>query len=94
MSSFDRSKLEELAGMIRGAESSDRIVLMQKYNLMIENWGDSFSKAKSLIDIQEVIDTTSLTNDKKTAMSDIIDALLIGDAAATDEVTLASKLIE
>lgn len=94
MSTFDRTKLDELAEMIRSTESVDRIVLMQKYNIMIENWTDSFSKAKSLIDIQEIIDTTSLSTDKKTAMTGIIDALLVGDAVATDEVTLASKLIE
>jgi PKD repeat protein len=94
MSSFERSKLEELASMIRTTDGADRIVLMQEYNTMIENWSDSFSKAKSLIDIQEVIDTTSLTADKKDVMGALIDTLLVGDATSTDEITLASKLIQ
>ncbi len=94
MSTFERAKLEELATMIRTTDGADRIILMQEYNTMIENWSDSFSKAKSLIDIQEVIDTTSLTADKKSAMSALIDMLLIGDAESTDEITLATKLIE
>lgn len=67
---------------------------MKEYNIMVENWDDSFSKAKSLIDVQETIDITSLSEDKKIAMSAIVDALLIGDAVSTDEVTLASKLIQ
>ncbi len=94
MSTFERAKLEELASMIRTTDGADRIVLMQEYNTMIENWSDSFSKAKSLIDIQEVIDTTALTADKKGAMTALIDTLLVGDAASTDEITLASKLIQ
>jgi PKD repeat protein len=94
MSTFERSKLEELATMIRTTDGADRVILMQEYNTMIENWSDSFSKAKSLIDIQEGVDTTTLPADKKSAMSAIIDTLLIGDAATTDEITLASKLIQ
>jgi hypothetical protein len=94
MSTFERVKLEELASMIRTTDGADRIVLMQEYNTMIENWSDSFSKAKSLIDIQEAIDTTTLTADKKSAMTALIDTLLVGDAASTDEITLASKLIQ
>lgn len=94
MSSFERTKLEELATMIRATDSTDRIILMQEYNTMIENWDDSFSKAKSLVDIQEIINTTSMSEDKKIAMSAIVDNLLIGDAISTDEVTLATKLIE
>lgn len=77
MSTFDRKKLEELAEMIRSSDSVDRVILMQQYNLMIENWNDSFSKAKSLIDIQETIDTTALSDDKKKSMSEVIDALLV-----------------
>lgn len=94
MSTFDREKLEELATMIRSTESTDRVILMQEYNTMIENWGDSFSKAKSLIDIQELVNTSTLTEDKKIAISKIIDALLVGDSASIDEVTLATKLIQ
>lgn len=94
MSSFERSKLEELASMIRETESADRVILMKEYNIMVENWDDSFSKAKSLIDIQETVDTTALSEDKKITMSAIIDALLVGDAVSVDEVTLASKLIQ
>ncbi len=94
MNTFDKGKLDELAALIRTTDGADRVVLMQKYNIMIENWGDSFSKAKSLIDIQEALETTTLPEDKKAAITSIIDALLVGDAIATDEVTLATKLIQ
>ncbi len=94
MSIFERTKLEELASIIRTTDGADRIILMQEYNTMIENWSDSFSKAKSLIDIQEAVDTTGLTADKKSSISSIIDMLLTGDATSTDEITLATKLIQ
>jgi hypothetical protein len=67
---------------------------MQAYNILIENWGDSFSKAKSLIDIQETIHKTTITEEKKRQMSVIVDNLLVGDAASIDEVTIATKLIQ
>lgn len=94
MSDFDREKLDALASLIRESDSSDRIVLMSLYNTMIENWDDTFSKSKSLIDIQEAVDGTSLSTEKKSAMTNLIDELLTGSAAATDDITLASKLIE
>ena len=67
---------------------------MKVYNTLIENWDDSFSKAKILIDLQESVNTLDISQDQKTKFSQTIDALLMGDAQSTDEVTLAAKLIE
>lgn len=80
--------------MIRGAESTDRVILMKEYNTLIENWADPFSKAKSLIDIQELVNTTTLSESQKSAITIVIDNLLVGDAVSTDEITIASKLIQ
>lgn len=89
----DRNKLEELSKMIRELTDSDRIILMQRYNTLIENWNNPFDKAKSLIDIQEGVDTGNIDLEKKTKISKIIDELLIGDAQVTDEVGIAAILI-
>lgn len=91
---FDKNKLNELSQIIRTAESADRIILMQKYNILIENWADSFSKAKSLIDLQEAVNTTTLSEEKKIAITTLIDNLLVGDASSIDEITIATKLIQ
>ena len=67
---------------------------MKEYNILVENWDDAFSKTKSLLSLQELIDTTTLPADKKSSMTQNIDALLVGGAASTDEVTLAATVIE
>ena len=79
--------------MIRELTDSDRIILMQRYNTLVENWNNPFDKAKSLIDIQEGVDTGNMDLEKKTKISKIIDELLIGDAQVTDEVGIAAILI-
>jgi len=94
ISDFERSKLEELSTIIRESDATDRIVLMREYNKMIENWGDTFSRAKSLIDIQELVNMSWLSQDKKDTMSRIIDELLVGNAQSIDEITIAAKVIQ
>lgn len=79
--------------MIRELTDSDRIILMQRYNVLVENWNNPFDKAKSLIDIQEGIESANIDSDRKTKMSQIVDELLIGDATVTDEVGIAALLI-
>lgn len=93
LSSGDKSKLEELSKMIRDLTNSDRIILMQRYNTLVENWNNPFDKAKSLIDIQEGIDSGNMDSTTKAKLSKIIDELLIGDAQVTDEVGVAAVLI-
>lgn len=94
LSSGDRKKLEELSKMIRDLTGSDRIILMQRYNTLVENWNNPFDKAKSLIDIQEGIESSSMDSEKKAKISKIVDELLIGDAQVTDEVGIAALLIK
>lgn len=67
MNEFDRKKLDELASLIRSIEDGDRVVLMKEYNILVENWDDSFAKTKKLIDIQELVDKLSISADKKTS---------------------------
>ncbi len=93
LSNWDKNKLEELSKMIRELTNSDRIILMQRYNTLVENWNNPFDKAKSLIDIQEGIDSGSMDSTVKSKLSKIVDELLIGDAQVTDEVGVAAILI-
>jgi len=60
----------------------------------MENWTDSVTKAQSLINIQESIDSTSESDQTKQKITDIIDELLVGDAKANDEITIAATLIQ
>jgi PKD repeat protein len=94
LSSGDRAKLEELSKMIRELTDSDRIILMQRYNTLVENWNNPFDKAKSLIDLQEGIESGMMDSEKKGKLTKIIDDLLIGDAQVTDEVGIAAILIK
>ena len=93
LSTGDKAKLEELSKMIRELTDSDRIILMQRYNTLVENWNNPFDKAKSLIDIQEGVESGEMDAATKTKISSIIDELLIGDAKVTDEVGVAAILI-
>lgn len=48
-----------------------------------------------MIDIQEeVLASAGMSTSEKETLSNIIDAILVGDAASTDEVTVATKVIE
>jgi PKD repeat protein/type IV secretory pathway VirB2 component (pilin) len=94
LSSFDKKELDVLSGLIRATDDINRIILMQMYNLLIENWGDPFSKAKTLIDIQEKVWELNLPAESQAAFSKSVDALLVGDSESTDEITIAAKLIE
>jgi hypothetical protein len=77
LSTTDRSKLEELSKMIRELKDSDRIILMQRYNTLVENWNNTFDKAKSLIDIQEGIENGAMDSEQKAKLSKIVDELLL-----------------
>lgn len=94
LSTNDKAKLEELSKMIRELTDSDRIILMQRYNTLVENWNNTFDKAKSLIDLQEWVESGTMDNDMKWKMTKVIDELLIGDAQVTDEVGIAAILIK
>ena len=94
ISAFDKTKLDELSETIRGLSPDNRIILMKDYNTLMENWTDSVTKAQSLINIQESIDSTSESDQTKQKITDIIDELLVGDAKANDEITIAATLIQ
>lgn len=94
ISSADKTKLESLVKFIRETDSSDRIILMQKYNTLVENWNDTFSKAKTLIDIQEIVTDLNINETKKQEISQLIDAMLVWEAMSNNEITLATKLIQ
>lgn len=93
LSTGDKAKLEELSKMIRELTDSDRIILMQRYNTLVENWNNPFDKAKSLIDIQEWVESGEMDASTKGKISKVIDELLIGDAQVTDEIGIAAILI-
>lgn len=94
LSDSEKERLETLANMIRKLGDGDRIILMQKYNILAENWMSPFEKAKNLVDLQTLIfETKGIDDATKQSFSDIIDQLLINDADATNAVTVAIKLI-
>lgn len=94
ISNYDRERLDQLSSLIRSLDDSNRVILMKEYNTLVENWDDSFSKSKVLIDIQTIVDSSTLPNDKKTSITHIINDLLSGDSRATDDITLAARLIQ
>ena len=93
MSDFDRTKIDELAKLIRSTDDTNRLILMKTYNSLVENWDDTFSKSKTLIDLQSLVDESTLATDKKTAISTIINDLLSGESQSTDDIALAARLI-
>ena len=91
----DRDNLEKLQSKIRTLESDDRIILTQDYNTLIENWDDTLERTKKLIDIQEeVINSSGINQNDKDELSTLIDLILVWDASANDEVTVATRVIE
>lgn len=94
-STEEKANLDKLQEKIRTMSTDDRIILTQSYNLLIENWDDTFERTKKLIDIQDTVNNSStLTAPVKEEISKLIDTILVGDAQSTDEVTVATKVIE
>ncbi len=94
LSDFERKKINTLAELIRSIEDdTDRIIIMKKYNVLVENWNNSFEKAKALVDIQELIVDTDISHQRKSQITNIIDELLIGDANNINNITVAAQLV-
>lgn len=93
MNAFDRAKLDELASLIRSIDDTNRLILMKSYNSLVENWDDTFTKSRTLIEIQSLVDESPIPADKKAAISTTINDLLSGESQSTDDITLAAKLI-
>lgn len=94
-STTDKANLEKLQGKIRTLESGDRIILTQDYNSLIEWWGDLHDRTQGLLDIQKYVnESVTITESNKTELSSLIDTILVGDAQATNEITVASQVIE
>lgn len=93
MSEFDRNKLDELASLIRSVDDTERLILMKSYNSLVENWDDTFAKSRTLIEIQSLVDESTIPADKKATISTVINDLLSGESQSTDDITLAARLI-
>ena len=95
LTDFEKERLETLASMIRNLDDVDRIILMQEYNVLIENWMSPFEKAKKLVDLQLLVESrNNIKQDTRDSFSKIIDELLIGDADTTNAITVATTLIK
>lgn len=91
----DKENLGNFQTKIRTLASDERITLMQEYSSLIENWDDIFERTKKLIDMQEeIVLSSGITDVQKKELSSIIDNILVGNANATDEVTIATQVIE
>jgi antitoxin component HigA of HigAB toxin-antitoxin module len=86
--------MDSFATKIRALESDDRAILMQKYNLLIENWDDPTEKTKILFDVQEYIDSSALSPEQKTDLGSVLNALLVGEERANDDITIAIQVIK
>jgi hypothetical protein len=94
-SSTDKGNLEKLQAKIRTFSSEDRIIYTQYYNNLIENWGDLHDRTEWLLLIQkEVSNNKNFDDAMKKDLSDIIDLILVGDAQSTNEISVASHVIE
>lgn len=94
LTQFEREKLEELAELIRSLNDGDRLIVMKKYNILVENWDIALEKAKALIDIQEYVTySPSIDNGKKESIARTIDELLVGSANANNAIEIATQLI-
>lgn len=91
----DKENLEKLQAKIRTFTPEDRIIFTQYYNNLIENWGDSYDRTEWLLTIQrEVLANTNFDDATKAELSSIIDVILVWDAQATNEISVASRVIE
>ena len=95
LSTVDRGNLEKLQAKIRNLTSDDRIILTQYYNSLIENWDDLHDRTEGLLQIQTTVnESTTIADGIKKEFSDILDIILVGDAASTNEISVASRVIE
>jgi PKD repeat protein len=91
----DKKNLDSLQTKIRTLPPDDRIIFTQHYNTLIENWGDLYDRTQWLLNLQrEVSESPTLDTNTKGEMSSLIDLILVGDAQATNEVSVASRVIE
>lgn len=91
----DKKNLETLQEKIRSLKSDDRIVLTQWYASLLENWDDTLERTKKLIEIQEgILESPGINESDKKELSSLIDTILVGDASAIDEITVATRVIE
>jgi PKD repeat protein len=94
-STNDKENLEKLQAKIRTFSPEDRIIFTQYYNSLIENWDNINDRTEGLLLIQkEVLDNTNFDEPTKTELSDIIDVILVWDAQATNEISVAGHVIE
>ncbi len=94
-STMDKENLEKLQAKIRTFSPEDRIIFTQYYNTLIENWNDIHDRTEWLLTIQkEVIANTTFDEATKAELSSIIDLILVWDAQATNEISVASHVIE
>lgn len=94
-STVDKENLEKLQSKIRTFTPEDRIVFTQYYNNLIENWGDAYDRTEWLLNIQkEVLANTNFDDATKAELWNIIDIILVWDAQATNEISVASRVIE
>ncbi len=95
ISSSDRANLEKLQSKIRSLTSDDRIILTQYYNTLIEWWDDAHDRTQSLVTLQNTVnESTTLSDTSKQELSDLLDLILVGDAQATNEITVAGRVID
>ncbi len=94
LSAGDQDSMDALSSKIRGLTSDDRAVLMQKYNILLENWEDPTEKTKMLIDIQEYVDASALSSTDKSDFSKLLNSLLIGDGKQSDDISIATQVVK
>jgi hypothetical protein len=76
MSATDIARLDTIAAKLRTFPQDTRVEVMKRYNDLIENWDDSFERTKILIDLQQYVDSSSISAGEKSSLGSLFDIML------------------
>lgn len=95
LSQSEKENLEKLDAKIKSFPTEERIIFTQLYNNLVSDWNDAFSRTENLLALQKQSDNSNgLSKEQKNELSLLIDTILVGDAQAVNDVSVASRVIE
>ncbi|MDD3119888.1 MAG: PKD domain-containing protein [Candidatus Gracilibacteria bacterium] len=95
ISEIDRVNLERLKNLIKDLPEKDRLIMMQYYVKLQENWFDSREKTRIIIDFESYIENESpLDKQKKGEFYTLLEGFLVSDGQMNDQVTLAATTLK
>ena len=94
MSNFEKEHLSTLDGLIRGAPASAQEVLRKNYNLLLENWDDVNERTKIILDMEETIGKSGMSEGEKTRAIQALRDIMAGEVQSQNAIESALKTIE